>query len=124
MMLNQQRSSTIFLSLTIYSYVIADAGNCNTIAIYTKNYTETNLNLLIASFVTLIKHDDDILEKLDLRSRQFGNFTINHLIYLYQYGSCLLNIMEAFIDVLLNETLMHDILLKLFPFSLSLTKWS
>ena len=106
MLLNQQRSSTIFLSLTIYSYVIADAGNCNTIAIYTKHYTETNLNLLIASFVTLIKHDDNILEMLDLRSRQFGNFTINHLIYLYPYGSCHLNIMEAFIDVLLNETLM------------------
>ena len=64
MMLNQQRSSTIFLSLTIYSYVIAEAGNCNTIAIYTKNYTETNLNLLIASFVTLVKHATTFLKSL------------------------------------------------------------
>ena len=43
---------------------------------------------------------------LGLRSRPSGNFTINHLIYLYPYGNCNVNIMEAFIDVLLNETLM------------------
>ena len=107
MLHNRQRSSTVFLFLTIYSYVIADAGNCNTIAVYTKNYTETHLNLLIASFVTTIEHDDNILEMLDLHSRTSGNFTINHLIYLYPHGSCHLNIMEAFIDVLLNETLME-----------------
>ena len=107
MLHNRQRSSTVFLFLTIYSYVIADAGNCNTIAVYTKNYTETHLNLLIASFVTTIEHDDNILEMLDLHSRTSGNFTINHLIYLYPHGSSHLNIMEAFIDVLLNETLME-----------------
>ena len=43
---------------------------------------------------------------LGLRSRPSGHFTINHLIYLYPYGNCNVNIMEAFIDVLLNETLM------------------
>ena len=43
---------------------------------------------------------------LDLQSGPSGNFTINHLIYLYPYDRCRLNIMEAFIDFLLNETLM------------------
>ena len=105
MLHSRQRSSTVFLSLTIYSYVIADAENCNTIAIYSKNYTETNPNLLIASFVTMITHEDNIFEMLDLRPR-FESFNINHLIYLYPYDKCRINIIEAFIDVLLNETLM------------------
>ena len=51
-------------------------------------------------------HEANILEMLSLRSRQLGDFNINHLIYLYPYDSCRLNIIEAFIDVLLNETLM------------------
>ena len=51
-------------------------------------------------------HEANILEMLGLRSRQLGDFNINHLIYLYPYDSCRLNIIEAFIDVLLNETLM------------------
>ena len=106
MLFNRQISSTVFLSITFYTYVIADSGNCNTIAIYTNNYTETNPNLLIATFVTMHTHEENILEMLGLRSRQLGDFNINHLIYLYPYDSCRLNIIEAFIDVLLNETLM------------------
>ena len=50
--------------LTIYSYVIADAGNCNTTAIYSKSYTETNPSLLTASVVTMITHEDSVLECL------------------------------------------------------------
>ena len=110
MLLNRQISSTVFLALTIYSYVIADAGNCNTIAIYSKNYTKTNPNLLIASFVTLNTLVAEILEKLGLRSRKLYEFNINHLIYPYSYDSCHVNIMEAFIDVLLNETLIDNLL--------------
>ena len=82
-------------------------GSCNTVAIYTKNYTETNPDLLIVSFLTMIKHDDNFLELADLRSEPSGDFNINHLIYIYPYDSCHLNIMTAFIDVLLNETLLH-----------------
>ena len=54
----------------------------------------------------MIRTADNVLEILDLQSRPSGNFTINHLIYLYPYDRCRLNIMEAFIDFLLNETLM------------------
>ena len=107
MLINRPRFSSVFLALTIYSYAIADAGNWNTIEIYSKNYIKTNANLLIASFVTMTTHDTDILEMLRLQSRQLGDFNIKHLIYLYPYDSCHLNIMEAFIGVLLNETLME-----------------
>ena len=106
MLYNQLRSIMVFLLLTIQRFGNAGTGNCNTLAIYSKNYTETNPNLLIVSFATMITQEDNILEMLDLQSTIFGNFNINHLIYLYPYDSCLINIMEAFIDVLLNETLM------------------
>ena len=56
----------------------------------------------------MIIHEDKILKIFDLQSTPFGNFAINHLIYLYPYDSCRKNIMEAFIDVLLNETLMDE----------------
>ena len=64
MLFNRQISCTVFLSLTFYTYVIADSGNCDTIAIYSKNYTETNPNLLIATFVKMHTHDADILKCL------------------------------------------------------------
>ena len=107
MLYNRLGSPMGFLLLTMQRFGIVDTGNCNTLAVYSKNYTEANPNLLIVSFVTMITHEDNILEMLDLRSRPFANFTINHLIYLYPYDDCHINIMEAFIDVLLNETLMY-----------------
>ena len=82
-------------------------GSCNRVTMYTKNYTERNPDLLIASFLTMVTDDDNFLELADLRSEPSGDFNINHLIYIYPYSSCHLNIMTAFIDVLLNETLLN-----------------
>ena len=106
MLYNRLRSTMVILLLTIQGFGNADTENCNILKIYSKNHTETNPNLFIVSFVTMITHEDNIAEILGLRSRPSENFTINHLIYLYPYGTCKVNIMEAFIDVLLNETLM------------------
>ena len=98
-----------FLLLTrrYLSITTTKTGSCNTVTIYTKNYTEANPDLLIVSFLTMIKDDDNFLELADLRSEPSGDFNINHLIYIYPYNSCHLNIMTAFIDVLLNETLLN-----------------
>ena len=101
MLHNRLRSTMVFLLLTIQRFGNVDIGNCNT-AIYSKNYTETNPNLLIVNFATMITQEDNILEMLHLRSAPFENFTVNHLIFLYPYGNCHINIMEAFTDVLLN----------------------
>ena len=60
-------------------------GSCNRVTMYTKNYTERNPDLLIASFLTMVTDDDNFLELADLRSEPSGDFNINHLIYIYPF---------------------------------------
>ena len=58
MLYNRLRSAMVILLLTIQGFENEDTENCNTLKIYSKNYTETNPNLLIVSFVTVITHED------------------------------------------------------------------
>lgn len=58
MLYNRLRSAMVILLLTIQGFGNEDTENCNTLKIYSKNYTETNPNLLIVSFVTVITHED------------------------------------------------------------------